>query len=645
MNFRGRRAPIRAALVSALLAVTPLAITTAPAAAAVALRCSAAAPLFAVDDNVRYIEHQDPETGKALESDSPVIGNGGWAQFSRVIAGPNGVIWAFRPNGELLRYIWTGDGWSDNSGEVLDNDWAGWDQPQYRNRIAVDERGDIYSAGAGGVLIWRRYDDATHTWTKKVIDSSSFWGQYDLLVASGDGVLFGRRPDGNLDRARYNAPSQRWLQETIRVGNGGWDDYKSITSAGGDVLYVATWGGDLRWYRYQEDSNSWTANSPSTIGFGGWSDFTDLVATSNACKLQKNFTPPNAPVTVRTHARTALLQSATGALEYSYVDASGALVVGSQPNLGADITLRALDGPPVNGTPSLAEANGTVQVITQGRDSVVRATTVKPDGTPLGAAELGGGFSSPATVGNTGPNTLALLAVNAADGKLLCRVTGDGGFLPWRRQQTGTVPFGAEAPVYLTDGATKKALLRNRDGVYYSTADSSCGGSTPTASLGGPATLGAATAVLNADHTMQAYAVGADGVVYTQKQLPGDSWPQLWTALPALSGAKAVGQPSAVLTPGGIEVVVRDDQNHVQSTGQTADGGYRPWVSVDPDHFVATATDPTLALVQAGATKTLAFVYRDADDFVYLYSSTPAAAAKAASPGFTVKKLGKAVKG
>lgn len=644
MNFRGRRAPIRAALISAMLAVTPLAITTTPASAAVALRCSAAAPLFAVDDDVRYIEHQDPETGKALESDSPVIGNGGWAQFSRVVAGPNGVVWAFRPNGELLRYVWTGDGWSDNSGEVVDNDWAGWDQPQYRNRIAVDERGDIYSVGSGGVLMWRRYDEATHTWTKKEL--SSYWDRYDLIVAAGDGVLYGRTPGGNLERARYNVSAQRFLQEPVTVGSGGWGSYKNITSAGGDILYVVTWGGDLRWYRYQEDSGAWTANSPSTIGFGGWDSFTDLVATSNACKLQKNFNP-TAPITVRPHSRTTLLQTANGTLEYSYVDGAGKLVVGSQPNLTSDITLHEIAGAPVNGTPSVAEqADGTLQVVTQGRDSVARVTTVKADGTAVGTIELGGGFSSPATIGKDSPGYLIMHAVNAADGRLFCRFAEPGGISQtWYRQLAGVVPFNADAPVYLADDSTKKMLLRTRDGAYLSAQYSGCGGPTSPTPLGGPATLGAATAVLNADHTMQAYATGADGVVYTQKQKADNTWPQTWTALPALSGVKAVGQPSAVLTPSGVEVVVRDEQNHVQSTGQAVDGSYRAWVSVDPEHFVATATDPTLTLVKAGAASVLAFTYRDADENVYIYSSDPAPAAKAAAPGYSFKKLGKAVKG
>ncbi|WP_370943082.1 tachylectin-related carbohydrate-binding protein [Amycolatopsis sp. cg5] len=641
MNFRGRRAPIRAALVSAILAVTPLAVTTTPAAAAVALRCSAAVPLFAVDDDVRYIEHQDPETGKALESDSPVIGNGGWAQFSRVIAGPNGVIWAFRPSGELLRYVWAGDHWTDDSGEVVDNDWAGWDRPEYRNRIAVDERGDIYSVGAGSTLMWRRYNETTHSWTKKELAGG--WGGYDLIVAAGDGVVYGRTPDGNLDRARYNVSAQRFLQEPTRVGNGGWGDYKNITSAGGDILYVATWGGDLRWYRYQEDAGAWTANSPSTIGFGGWDSFTDLVATSNACKLQKNFNP-TAPITVRPHARTTLLQSSGGALEYSYVDGAGKLIVGSQPDLASDITLHEVAGAAVNGTPSAAQrSDGTVHVLTQGRDSVARTTAVKPDGTPLGTSDLGGGFASPSTVGNTDPNNLVVHAVNAADGKLYCRTAGPDGYSPiWYRQLTGTAQFAADAPVYVTDGTTKRLLLRGRDGGYQSAQYVGCGIPTQILPLGGPANLGPAAAVLNADHTMQAYAIGADGVVYTQKQKTDSTWPQAWTALPALTGVRAVGQPSAVLTASGIEVVVRDEQNHVQSTGQAADGSYRAWVPVDPEHFVATATDPSLIVLKTGV---LAFTYRDTDENVYVYSSAPAAAAKAAAPQYSFKKLGKAVKG
>ncbi|WP_406631449.1 tachylectin-related carbohydrate-binding protein [Amycolatopsis sp. WGS_07] len=251
---------------------------------ALSIACTGSVSIFAVKDDLVLYNHPDPVAGGAMSPNQSVIGNGGWSGFARVLAGPNGVIYGIRPNGDVYRYQWTGTGWSDNSREVIATGWWGWNDPATRPKLTVDARGDFYSTGSDGILWRMTYTESTKTWNTVKVDTG--WDSYDLITAAGDGVLYARTRDGQLYRYAYDHAAGRWAQHKKLVGNGGWGIYQTLSSPGGDVLYGVTAGGDLRWYRYSSYTDTW-AEGPTTIGHGGWQQFTDVAVQSNTCVLPK----------------------------------------------------------------------------------------------------------------------------------------------------------------------------------------------------------------------------------------------------------------------------------------------------------------------------------------------------------------------
>ncbi|MFD9960974.1 trypsin-like serine protease [Amycolatopsis sp. NPDC059020] len=244
--------------------------------------CVPTAPIFAVNDDVLLYGHPAATDGGPMAPDRTVIGNGGWAAFTRVVAGPDGVLYGVRANGDVYRYRWTGTGWSDDSRKLVATGWTGFDTDATRNRITVDASGDFYLVAPDGKLSRRSYQPALGTWSSETIGAG--WNAYDLITGAGKGVLYARTPGGLLYRFTYDTATKRWTQTEKLVGNGGWNTFRRISSAGGDVLYAVTGNGDLRWYRYLPYSDTWD-DGPVTIGNGGWQQFTDVEIQRNACTL------------------------------------------------------------------------------------------------------------------------------------------------------------------------------------------------------------------------------------------------------------------------------------------------------------------------------------------------------------------------
>lgn len=143
------------------------------------------------DGNLAWYKHTGYNDGSmrwegGLEH---IVGSGGWTQFSKVFAGPNGVIYGVRSNGDLVWYKHTGF----NDGSVR---WEG-----------------------GGVV-------------------GNGWNQFTHLFATNNGIIYGVKPNGDLawyKHVGYNDGSARW-EGGGNVGSG-WQIYKNLLSTDNGIIY------------------------------------------------------------------------------------------------------------------------------------------------------------------------------------------------------------------------------------------------------------------------------------------------------------------------------------------------------------------------------------------------------------------------
>lgn len=258
-----------------------------------AIVCKPAAPIFTTrgDGTLWLYQHTDPRNGSFswLNGNGQQIGSG-W-QSARSTAGPNGLVYQANSNGQLRKFRWNGTGWDLNTGptpyyEVIDNGWGRYATTEYNNRITVDTRGHIYTVEPDGNLHWRSYDPAAKKWDHRIIGNG--WGQYDLIAAAGDGVLYARTPNGDLFRHVYDAATGEWTQKAKPSGTG-WNGFKTVTSPGADVLYGSypAEGGGLLWYRYLPASDTWsdTGRANGKLIGTGWYGLYGMTATTDSCRL------------------------------------------------------------------------------------------------------------------------------------------------------------------------------------------------------------------------------------------------------------------------------------------------------------------------------------------------------------------------
>ncbi len=162
----------------------------------------------------------------------------------------------------------------------------------YPHNEPENGRAEINNEGHLKVFVW---DDVSNDWTPETAGGKIFatdWNQYDLLVAAGDGVLYARKPNGRILRFRYHASSDRFVENGVPVGHG-WQKFNRIFSLGGDILYgtQADNDGNLVWYRYFEEINTWANNARGKIVGTGWYGELDVVATTDDCRLANFATP------------------------------------------------------------------------------------------------------------------------------------------------------------------------------------------------------------------------------------------------------------------------------------------------------------------------------------------------------------------
>ncbi|MFE0021501.1 tachylectin-related carbohydrate-binding protein [Amycolatopsis sp. NPDC059021] len=631
--MRQRRSLPRAAALCSVLTValgSAVAVSTVNVAvAADSVTCRESASVFYTrpDTYLDLDHHNEPETGVDSWTGRSTIG---YTWSGRTLAGPDGRLYLVGEDGKVTRQRRLANSWeNDGVGQVIATGWYGWNLPQMRNRITVDTAGDFYWSH-DNILGWLRYDEATKTWTDRLIDTGWTPEKYDLIVAAGYGVFYARTPAGDLYRFHYDAASQRWVEYAKQVGNGGWQNFATIASPGGDILYTLDKNtGQLKWYRYL-GGGVWADNSSRVVTAvsADW----QVAITSDDCKLVNPGQPQRPAVPSRTAPPSFVTEGTGGKLQHFYIDDFGRLIHGRQRS--DDITVVEFTLVPgyqqFSGIPSAFRADDdSLLVAALGQDSETRTSTQVVNTTKWSSlAGFGGWTPGPASLVKRDKLGYAF-AVDAA-GKLWARAqdANTKQFLPW-----AALPSAGLTPditvVAQPDGID--VLARTTSGTYTKATylDGTLG---PWLTVPGTGWTKNTAAVANPDKNLQVFATQPDGVVVTQREM-SDGFTGTWKPLP---GVTATGAPAAAVdTAGIVHVAVRASDGFVYVTEQSAPGStaYRTWERLKDSRTgvsYPSVTDPAMTARTGGG---VAVTFRDADGTSYAYGTgtPPAVAARSAA--------------
>ncbi|WP_367129348.1 tachylectin-related carbohydrate-binding protein [Saccharothrix sp. HUAS TT1] len=629
-----RRKRFPATIVALTVALTGMTVPVAQAAAT--LVCNSAANIFGVTQagSMFVYPHNEPETGVANWGLKRTIGTGGW-NGDRTLAGPNGVIYRLDgTTGDILRYHWNGTGWDTWNGEQFRDVGGGWRryvQAAYRNHVTVDGRDRLYSVTAEGHLQFFAWtgDHATGSWAPaRVLDTG--WNQYDLIVASDDGVLYARNPGGDLFRFRWNAASERFTQYRERVGSN-WNTFTHVFSAGGDILYGTRTGTQaLVWYRYHEDTATWSGGK--IIG-SGWADELDVVADTNDCRLTGYPVPTRPSVPQRLDAASTPVQGTDGLVTFFYVNSAGGLTAGKQRYAGDYEIIEyqvIADYHQFTGTPGVGvREDGRLEALANSHDDAayrgrVQSTANGAWGAITGVTAHQGWMLSDPVVVSEANKTLTVYAVDDA-GALWRRtqIALNGAYLPWRKiGGTGlTTDFAL-----VRNGTALDVVARTGDGALRTARHS--GGTLGAWRTIGTDVTGKPAAVVHANGDLQVFARATDGTVRTQRE-SGGVFPGTWQTIGNVTTA---GSPAAVLRAGGLmELAVRGTDGLIHQSSQVAPaGGFGPWTV---HYFEDAATDPTGLLLTSGSP---IFTWRSTDGSIRtVFIPTSTQQTSTAPPAYT----------
>ncbi|WP_285689590.1 tachylectin-related carbohydrate-binding protein [Actinoplanes sp. NBRC 103695] len=549
------------------------------------------------------------------------------------------------------RYRWTGGGFETQpDGQQrrrLSTGFTQYATAAYRNKITVDEIGDIYLVDGNGVLRWYRYDEALGAFTIGGRPIDTGWNRYELIVSAGPGVLYGRTSNGDLFRSRFEPASQRWIAQHLKVG-AGWGGFKNLFSAGGDTLFGVQTDGDLIHYRYVEDSNTWTLLAKDIDD--GWAVHNNAWATTNTCRLTDRKTPARPATPIQPNSPTVAIQrpaagTAIGALEYLFADNIGRLRHAYQenPDLFGNIQWAAVPTDAAfTGRPALVvNPQGNVRLLAQNTNSDAWSFTRQPTaGTSwLAGVDSGGALASrPAAVKLT-DGTLAAFGLDAG-GALWSRrydtVAGD--LLAWVK--LGGTDLTGELTVIAGPDNKASVFALNAAGTPMM-ATWTAGTLSAWTSLGGTGLTGTLSVVKLPGQVLRLFARDATGTVVTQQQGAG-----VWTPVGSFTAA---GSPAAVLDPptGRLVVVARGTDNEIHRVVEASTGTatWGDWLPLSLDASDPAATDPTITEFTGGTGQTYEIVFRNPNDATRVYTrQTPSGAAAArtaaaAGPGFTAHGL------
>lgn len=646
------------ALAAALVATPVLAVASGGAAqAADTFQCSGAASVFnaASDGKGRERRLNSPGTGSAAFATAETSAGSVWKTYPRILGGPSGRIYGINADG-VFRYRYTGNGGFETKPDgsqrtQLTNSWTRFAQPAYRDQITVDEIGDFYLVDGNGHLRWYRWDEASSTFLwNRVIDNG--WSRYDLIVAAGPGVLYGRTTNGDLFRSRFEPTSQRWIEQHRQVGSGAWSSFtQGIFSAGGDTLFGIKADGNLIHYRYREDTNSW-ALLTKDVG-DGYHAFPNTWANTDTCKLTDRHLPARPADVTEPNSPTVAIQSPAtgtvlGSLEYVYADNLGVLRHGHQGDpdqYGAVQWTAGVSGNAFTGRPSLlVNPQGNVRLFAHRRMSDAWAFTREAaPGTSFAAGtDLGGALRSRPVGVRLSDGTTAAFGLDVDGGLWHRRWDGVAGeLLAWKRLAGGAA---GELTVVAGPGRTATVFALDADGapIVATYVDGTISAWTE---LGGAGFTGTLAVVTLPDQILRVFGRAADGHILTQQQTPAGVFPGSWQPVGDFVSA---GSPAAVLdTPTSrLVVVARGTDGEVHRVFETAVASqtWGSWLPISGGASDPAATDPTITTFTGGGGQTYMVTFRNPNDATRVYTrETPAGAAArgkaSADPRFSAHRL------
>jgi hypothetical protein len=219
------------------------------------------------------------------------------ADLKQVFGGERGVIYAINSNGELKWYKYTSldtpnsGSWDPRSGTTIRTGmggykfaFGGYNGVIYASTDSNDDTGNLY---------WFKYsspDSPDGSWDPRsgAKIGKKGWGGFKQVFGGQNGIIYATTTDGNHGNLRWyqyinpDSPDGSWNPKSATpIGTGGWAGFKQVFGGQNGVIYAITTDGNLRWYKYQYNNpdspdGSWTPDSPTVIGSGGWAAFSNV---------------------------------------------------------------------------------------------------------------------------------------------------------------------------------------------------------------------------------------------------------------------------------------------------------------------------------------------------------------------------------
>jgi Tachylectin len=234
----------------------------------------------------------------------PTIAGRDWQDFTHVFGGGGPVIYAIKPNGQLVWYRHdaanTGDGpdtpgaWAAGSGAVVGEGW------QDLATVFSPGGGVIYSINSDGLLLWYRHLgfeeglglNTPGAWENggapKTVGQgwNEFVRVFGFLADTLPGptgfpaaIIYGVRPDGDLIWYRHDAAGTgeglltpgAWHSGSGQqpVGSG-WDGFEHVVATGDGAIFAITLEGTVRFYVHTGYAEGIGASQ------GGWAAAGDI---------------------------------------------------------------------------------------------------------------------------------------------------------------------------------------------------------------------------------------------------------------------------------------------------------------------------------------------------------------------------------
>lgn len=230
--------------------------------------------LYLVDakgDLHRYVHHGDATGDHGWAANSGFVVGTSWSAATHVVAGSDGAIYAVI-NGDLYWYKDLGqtDGtvrWTDP--KKIGGGWGGF------SKVFAGPNGVLYAVATDGVLYWYRHlgwQDGAVRWVSDAgIKVGEGWGGFRQIAAANGGVIYAVDATGGLV----------WYRHTGQLdGTSAWDGPRKVGTGWANViagtqgsLYLVGTDGSLRWYRHLGNTTgaeSWSNGSGASVGTG-WS--------------------------------------------------------------------------------------------------------------------------------------------------------------------------------------------------------------------------------------------------------------------------------------------------------------------------------------------------------------------------------------